>query len=197
MPEGSRNLSLVAANRRPENGSFLPASFAQERLWFLHQLKPNAAYNIPLAFRIKGRLNRDFLEQCLNQIIERHETLRTHFEAVEGHLVQIVAPFVPFKIPFTDLRSLPRQQREERAIQSCVEDARRPFDLKEGSIFRVRLFQLETNDYVLLVNIHHIASDGWSMSVFFHELNALYTACVEGKPAKLPELPIQYADFSA
>lgn len=182
--------------RRAKRGEPLPVSFEQERLWFLYQLEPNATYNIPFGFRIKGRLSQAVFERCLNQIIQRHETLRTRFETVEDRPVQIIEPFIPLKIPLVELSFLPQPQREAQAMHLCMEEARSTFDLRQGDILKVKLFRLETDDHLLFLNMHHIASDGWSVSVFFHEMNALYNAFIEGKPSPLPELPIQYADFA-
>jgi amino acid adenylation domain-containing protein len=179
-----------------KRGCPLPVSFEQERLWFLYQLEPNATYNIPLGFRIKGQLNQEVLERCLDQIIQRHETLRTRFETVEDRPVQVIEPFISLKIPLVDLCSLPQPQREAQAMHLCTEEARSTFDLNRGDILKVKLFRLEIDDHFLFLNMHHIASDGWSVSVFFNEMNALYRAFIEGKPSPLPELPVQYADFA-
>jgi amino acid adenylation domain-containing protein len=172
------------------------ASYAQERLWFLYQLEPSAAYNIPFGVRLRGELNVPVLERCLNEIIQRHEALRTRFEAVDWQPVQVIEPARPLKILLTDLSALPPSQRETEAMKLCREEARRLFDFEEGIMMRALSFRLEARENILLLNIHHIASDGWSMGVLFAELKALYGAFVEGKPSPLAELPVQYADFA-
>lgn len=186
---------VFSSERSPQKNN--PLSFAQERLWILCQLEPNAAYNIPLAFRIHGQLNQEILEQCLNEIIRRHEALRTRFDIVQGRAVQIIDPFAPLKIQLEDLTFFDPLERQARAMNICREDARLLFDLKEGSAMRVKLFRLDTKDHILSLNIHHVASDGWSMGVFISELSSLYVAFSQGRPSPLPELPVRYADFAA
>ena len=175
----------------------LPLSFAQQRLWFLDQLEPgNPAYNIPAAMRLRGALNVAALEQGLNEVVQRHEVLRTTFSLVEGQPVQVIAPTLTLTLPVVDLRNLPGTQREAEALWLATEEARRPFDLARGPLLRATLLRLDEEDHVLLLTMHHIVSDGWSMGIVFRELSALYEAFSKGKPSPLPELPIQYADFA-
>jgi amino acid adenylation domain-containing protein len=182
---------------RRENLDKYPLSFAQQRLWFLDQLEPDSVvYNIPTAFRLTGLLDVAALEKSLNNIVQRHEALRTIFSVVEGQPVQIIAPTLTLPLPVIDLRNLPEAERDAEAQRLAIEEARRPFDLGRGSLLRATLLRLEDEEHVLLLTMHHIVSDGWSMGVFFQELSALYKALSTGKPASLPELPIQYVDFA-
>ena len=172
-------------------------SFAQERLWFLDQLEPDSAvYNIPMGLRFAGALNVPVLQRCLNEVLRRHEPLRTSFKAVEGQPVQVIQPEASLEMPLVDLRGLPKPEREAKAKRLCVEEAQRPFDLTQDLLLRARLFRLGEADHILFLNMHHIASDGWSVGLLVRELSALYEAFVEGKPSPLPELPVQYADFA-
>jgi amino acid adenylation domain-containing protein len=174
-----------------------PLSFNQERLWFLNQLEPDtAAFNLPNWLRIEGGLDLSVLRRCVNEILRRHEVLRTRFEAVDGRPVQILEPFTPLEIPLVDLSSLPAQQRETDALRLCMDEARRPFDLARESMLRAKLFRLEKAEHIFFFNRHHIASDGWSRGVFMRELETLYQAFKKGQPSPLVELPFQYADFA-
>ncbi|HEV7514943.1 MAG TPA: amino acid adenylation domain-containing protein, partial [Thermoanaerobaculia bacterium] len=176
----------------------LPLSFAQERLWFLEQLDPgSAAYNLPAAVRFTGRLAVPALTGALAGVVARHEVLRTRFITVEGRPVQAVNPVRDWPLPAVDLAALPAVAREGEARRLARADARRPFDLERGPLFRAALLRLrrqEPEEHVLLLGFHHIVTDGWSMGVFVRELGALYS--VEGCPAPLPPLPVQYADFA-
>ncbi len=178
--------------------SNLPLSFPQERLWFLDQLAPgNSAYNIPMAFRIMGSLNVPALEQSLNQVVRRHEALRTTFAIVDGQPIQVIAPEkMTLKISVVDLGELPEIQRETQALQLATEEAQRSFDLSQGPLLRAALFSLCEDEHVLLLGVHHIVFDGWSAGVLFQELSVCYEAFLTGKPLQLPELHIHYADFA-
>jgi len=174
-----------------------PLSFAQQRLWFLDQFGPGSSvYNIPNAVRLMGLLDVTALEKSLNEIVQRHEALRTTFSAVQGEPVQIIAPTLPLKLPLTDLRELPANDREAKLRRLAAREARLPFDLARGPLLRAALLCLGEKDYVLLLTIHHIVSDGWSMGILFRELSTFYKAFCTGKPFQLPEPPIQYADFA-
>jgi len=175
----------------------LPLSFAQQRLWFLDQLAPgNLFYNIPMAVRLKGRLDVAALERSLNEIVRRHEPLRTTFETVRGKPVQVIAPELILPLPVVDLTDLPEAEREVEAQRRAQEEVRQPFDLAEGPLLRAQLLKLDEEDHVALLTMHHIVSDGWSMGVLVREIAALYGAFSAGKPSPLPDLPIQYADFA-
>src|SRR6185369_4592101 len=173
--------------------SYAPLSFAQQRLWFLHQLEPDSiAYNMPTALRLKGRLNTDALEWGINEIIRRHEILRTTFRLIDNQPVQIIAEQLTLKMPVIDL-----QQAEEREVlRLATEEARRPFDLETGPLVRARLLRLNADEWVLMFTMHHIIADGWSMGVLVNEVAALYKSYIEDQPSPLAELPVQYADFS-
>jgi amino acid adenylation domain-containing protein len=185
-----------AIQRRPRP-SLIPLSFAQQRLWFLDQLEPSSLlYLLPTAFRLAGPLNVEAVEQSLNEIVRRHEALRTTFSAVDGQPVQVIAPSQTVSLPMVDLRPLPEAERQAEADRLAQEDAQRRFDLGRGPLLRTSLLCLDDREHVLLLNMHHIVSDGWSMGLFFHELSTLYEAFSSGRPSPLPDLPIQYASFS-
>src|SRR4028119_73005 len=175
----------------------LPLSFAQQRLWFLNQLEPNScAYNMPAAYRLTGQLNITALEQSLNEIIRRHEVLRMTFPAVDGQPSQAITPSITLTLPLTDLGEHPETEREVIAQQIATQEAQQPFNLAQEPLFRAKLLHLAEAEHMLLLNMHHIISDGWSFDVFFRELAAFYTAFSSDKPSSLPELSIQYADFT-
>jgi amino acid adenylation domain-containing protein len=193
-------LSNSPNQERVEEDVFIfPASFAQQRLWFIEQLLPeNSLYIIPLVFRLTGSLQKPQLQQSIHALIRRHETLRTTFELVDGQLMQAVAPSVVEGAPLqlTDLRVVSASTREDTALEQIREEIQRPFHLNKGPLFRVQLWQLHDTEHLLLMALHHIIFDEWSSGVLIRELGELYAALVEGKPAALPELPIQYADFA-
>jgi len=175
----------------------LPLSFAQQRLWFLDQLEPGSPfYNIPTAVRLTGPLDVAALERTLNEIVRRHEALRTTFETVDGRARQVIAPELTVPLPVTDLTDLPETEREAEALQLATQEAQRPFDLARGPLLRARLLRLGREDHVALLTMHHIVSDGWSMGILIQEIAALYEAFSSGRPSPLQELPIQYADFA-
>jgi amino acid adenylation domain-containing protein len=175
----------------------LPLSFAQQRLWFLDQLEPGSPfYNIPTAVRLSGKLDHAALERAFNEIIRRHETLRTTFQVTDGRPLQVVVPALTIELPVVDLVAVPGPQRAGMVQQLAGEEARRQFNLNRGPLLRAALLQLSDVEHVALVTMHHIISDGWSMSVLVRELLALYESLLAGKPSPLPELPIQYADFA-
>jgi amino acid adenylation domain-containing protein len=175
----------------------IPLSFAQQRLWFLDQLAPgNLFYNIPTAVRLEGSLDVEALARSLNEIVRRHEVLRTTFRTRDGEPVQVIAQELEPSLSVEDLTHLPEEEREAEARRRVQEEARQPFDLTEGPLLRARLLQLGDREHIAAVTTHHIVSDGWSMSVFVGELAALYEAFASGRASLLPELPIQYADFA-
>lgn len=176
----------------------LPLSLAQQQLWFLQQLQPGSpVYNLPVAARLHGPLDVTALEDSFNTVIQRHEALRTTFTAVFGQPMQAIAPTLRLTLPVIDLRSLPEQRRQAEVQQLAAAAAQYPFDLEQGPLLRACLLQLAESEFVLLLTMHHIISDGWSLGVLVRELGALYTAYyASGQPSPLPELPIQYADFA-
>ncbi|MEH2040965.1 amino acid adenylation domain-containing protein [Nostoc sp.] len=171
----------------------LPLSFAQQRMWFLYQLESQSPfYNEGLQLRVAGVLNIEALQQSINEIIRRHEILRTTFPAVDGKPLQIISPSLTINIPVLDLQSL----EESEAQQIVTKEARQPFDLINGPLLRVTLLRLGPEFHVLVLIMHHIITDGWSMGIFIQELSSLYRAFTLSSPLLLPELPIQYADFA-
>ncbi|NHC34670.1 non-ribosomal peptide synthetase [Scytonema millei] len=174
-----------------------PASFAQQRLWFLHALAPgNPFYNISAAIRLHGHLNITALEQTFNEIVRRHEALRTRFEMSDGQLHQVVVDSVSVPLAIVDLRTLPASDREAAARQQAIAQSQRPFNLSADLLLRLTIFQLDASEYILLLNLHHIIADGWSIGVLVQELGTLYTAFSSNKSSPLADLPIQYADFA-
>ena len=175
----------------------LPLSFAQQRLWFLDQLAPdNATYNIPTALKINGDFNLHVFEKTLNFLVERHETLRTTFTNKNGTPLQIIKEHLELKPPLIDLSHLPEKEREQEALRLATEDAMEPFDLEVGPLFRVKVLKLADDQHVVLFNMHHIISDGWSVSVLIREFAQVYESFLKETIPQLPELPIQYADFA-
>ncbi|HEY0014798.1 MAG TPA: amino acid adenylation domain-containing protein, partial [Longimicrobium sp.] len=180
-----------------ERTEALPLSFAQERLWFIGRLEPRSAvYNIPVAWRLGGALDEAALEHALGEIVRRHEALRTVFVEVDGSPVQVIARFGGFALPVEDLSGLSEGDREAAVRRRAGEEARRAFDLSAGPLFRAALLRLGAEEHMLLLSMHHIVSDGWSMEVLYRELSALYGAYREGRTSPLPELPVQYADYA-
>jgi amino acid adenylation domain-containing protein len=176
----------------------VPLSFAQQRLWFLHQLDPaSPLYNMPMAVLLSGPIDVKALGQAISAIVERHEVLRTRFEAVDGSPVQVVNDDALMEMHVSDQCQLSDDRRDAEVRRLLNEEARKPFDFTSGLLLRATLLRLDEAEHVLLVVMHHIASDGWSWGVFFHELVGLYDDFCAGKSASLPELPIQYADFAA
>jgi len=176
----------------------MPLSFAQQRLWVLDQMDPrNPLYNVPRALRMKGPLNENALKQSLNEILRRHESQRTTFGIHEAQPVQIIAESMTIAMKVSDLTHLPASELESAARAIAQEDALTPFDLASGPLIRAQLIRLAPDDHVFLLTAHHIISDAWSASIFLGELSVLYEAFLQGKPSPLPDLTIQYGDYSA
>ena len=191
------DVSRAVIMPRPRGLKHLPLSFAQQRLWFLQQLRPDSPfYNIPDATYFDGPLDIVAVERGFGEIVRRHEALRTTFQTVYGEPVQVIAPPQPVRLEVVDLTALPPGERESEARRLTDEEARTPFDLARGPLLRLRLLRLEESKHILLVTMHHIISDGWSMNVLARELSALYAAFSEGKSSPLAELPVQYADYA-
>ncbi|MDQ1524083.1 MAG: hypothetical protein QOE47_2007, partial [Pyrinomonadaceae bacterium] len=187
MPE------LVRADRSEP----LPLSFAQQRLWFIDQLEPgNSAYNVPFAVRLRGNLNVAALTDSLNEIVRRHEVLRTSFPTVDGAPVQLIHEAQPVPVPVENLEHLSPAEREQAARELTTAEASKPFDLAAGSLLRALLVRLSEQEHVLVVVLHHIISDGWSTGVLVREFSELYEAYQTGQSSPLAELPIQYADYA-
>ncbi|MEH2195513.1 MAG: amino acid adenylation domain-containing protein [Nostoc sp.] len=217
-------ITPVRRGNQTESQTF-PLSFAQQRLWVLAQLEPDSPfYNMFKAVRLNGALDIEVLERSLNEIIRRHEVLRTNFSAVEGTPVQVIAPHATMKLSVVDLQGLSGQEQSEQLQCLATQDQLQPFDLSRGLLLRVTLVrlnnepqrhgehrerekdsqiwltqqgvQLNSESYALLLTMHHIIGDGWSMGVFIKELSSLYRGFLVGEVSPLPELPIQYADFT-
>ncbi|HEV2801336.1 MAG TPA: amino acid adenylation domain-containing protein [Pyrinomonadaceae bacterium] len=179
------------------DGGELPLSFAQQRLWFVHQLEPaNASYNCASAVRLTGNLNVEVLERSLSEIVRRHETLRTTFVAPEGKPLQVVSPARPVNLPFIDFSRWLAEEREAEARRLLKREAQRHFDLAAGPLLRVMLVRLGADEHLLLLVMHHIISDAWSLGILVREVAALYEAYAAGNASPLAELTVQYADFA-
>jgi len=179
---------------RPDN---LPPSFAQQRLWFLHQLEPASDfYNVPIALRIRGPLNVNVLSDSCNEIVRRHEVLRTTFPIRDGVPVQQISEPQHLALAVTNFDHLPAEQAEAAALELISKEAQRPFDLSCGPLLRISLARLGNDHHVLLWNMHHIIVDGWSFGIIVRELAVLYEAFLAGSSSPLSSLPIQYADYA-
>jgi len=205
FPTVSGLAAQVEGLRRPRDGGAAPdlvrlprgrdleLSFAQQRMWLLDRIEPvSSAYHMAWAVEIKGPLRLDALSGALEAVVARHEPLRTAFVSVDGHPYQRVLPSVDVRVPMTDLAG-----DRDTMSRLMAEEVQRPFDLAEGPPFRASTYRLAPDEVVLLWVVHHIAFDGWSMGVFFHELGSAYDALARGEPVDLPELPVQYADFAS
>lgn len=197
------------------NGVYMPLSYSQQRMWFLDQFEPASPfYNIPTAVRMSGQVDVQILTDCLNEIIRRHEALRTTFTRIDGQPVQVIQPALVLSIPVIDLISSTKQTGESRinidsapdnqgespnfseALRLANQEARKPFDLASGPLVRVTLIRLSEKEHLFLLTMHHIISDGWSMGIFIQELTSLYGSYSTGKLSPLADLKVQYADFS-
>lgn len=191
---GGRQARIPA--RSPREPAVL--SFAEQRLWFFDQLQPqHPFYNMPMAARLLGPFDESVFERSLQELVRRHETLRTAFPAVDGRPLRKIAPTAEVGLGRVDLRGLPAQDRERELARRLRREAREPFHLADGPLFRCKLYRLGAEERVVLLAMHHIISDGWSMAVMLRELAVLYDAFRRGRPSPLPPLPIQYADFAA
>ncbi|HEU0079474.1 MAG TPA: condensation domain-containing protein, partial [Longimicrobiaceae bacterium] len=195
--EGAGPGERTSIPRRSDAGS-APLSFAQQRLWFLHQMESDpASYNLPLGLRLEGELAPAALRRSVEEVVARHEVLRTRFVEEGGEPVQRIDPPGPFALPVVDLGSLPAQAREERLRRALAAEARTPFDLERAPLLRGVVVRLSEREHALLMTMHHIVSDGWSVAVLTRELKAHYEARTGGAAAGLPPLPVQYGDFAA
>ena len=184
---------LTPAARAP----YLPLSFAQQRLWFLDRLQPgDSLYNMTTAVRLRGALDCAALERAFNEIVRRHEVLRSTFRLIDGEPMQVIVPECRLELPVCDLRALADDQREPEVARLVREESERPFDLALGPLLRINLLRTAAHTHVLLVNMHHIVADAWSLTVMFVELRQLYEAYHAGRSPQLPEHALQYADFA-
>src|SRR4051794_25206473 len=175
----------------------LPLSWSQQRLWFIDQLQgAGQAYHIAAAVRLHGVLKVSALQAALDTMLERHEALRTVFASVEGSAIQVIQPPSQFSLQQIDLSDLEAQEREAQITEQATQEAQAPFDLSTGPLIRARLLRVSSDEHVMLMTMHHIVSDGWSMGIFIREVAQLYAAYCEGRSNPLPPLPIQYADYA-
>ncbi|NEP26961.1 amino acid adenylation domain-containing protein, partial [Moorena sp. SIO3I6] len=193
----SQRIETAAIQPREENENHPPLSFAQQRLWFIEKMALSSnAYNMPLTLHLVGKLDYVALQKSLNQIIARHETLRTTFSEINGTPVQIIQPSFELELPKKDLSGLTPSEATTKLQQLLQQENEQRFNLDLDPPIRAQLFQLGTTEHILQITLHHIASDGWSLKVLPKELSAIYTATLEDQPSPLPSLPIQYADFA-
>jgi amino acid adenylation domain-containing protein len=177
--------------------NYFPLSFSQQRMWFVDQLRGGSPfYNVSAALRLNGPLNVSALERCFNEIVRRHEALRTVFRAVDGEPKQVIMPEVHLSLPVMDLMGLSHSEQDARLSRLAEEEAQRPFDLSRGPLLRLNLLRFNEDEHGLLIVMHHIVSDGWSKGIFIRETATLYKAFLAEEPSPLPELDIQYADFA-
>ena len=192
-----KNVAMVAPISRSMSEGPAPLSFSQERLWFLDQLEPGtAAYNIPRGFRLIGPLDSGALVRALGEITRRHDMLRTIIDDVNGEPMAITRPPKTFDLPIEDLRGLSKVDRDEVEARWITDEATRPFDLRADLMLRGRLLRSDESNHTLLLTIHHIAADGWSLEILWRELSEIYHSEVSSKPSNLASLPIRYADYA-
>lgn len=202
----AEQIQILLSNEKPvqrppilpvQRTTEIPLSFAQARLWFLDQLQPESGfYNIPNILRLNGQLNISALENSINEIILRHEALRTNFTTQNGKPVQIIQANIKLKLPIIDLEPLSKEAREIEAKRLVTQWANQPFNLQREPLLRSSLLKLGEQDYIFVLVFHHIIADGWSIEVLERELSTIYTALCNNQTPVLPELPIQYADFA-
>lgn len=194
LDRAEKTVHPLECRQRPEH---LPLSFAQQRLWFIDQLqKSSTEYNLPMAFRLRGKLDAKILERAVAAIVERHEALRTRFVKADGEPVQVIEPNLAVPLRLEDVTGLSDDAKRQHIGIALRDELETPFDLTRGPLLRMKLFRVGENDHVFLYTFHHIIFDGWSQGVFHSELMALYEALREGRSAALPLLPVQYADFA-
>ena len=180
-----------------EKGDGTPLSFAQQRLWFLDRLEPNSSfYNMPHAVRLKGELKIELLQQALNAIVAQHEVIRTNYKSENGSSIQVIAASQSVELPIIDLQQYDSTQQQSQVQKLLQQESQKPFDLASDLMLRSCLLQLAPSEHILLVVMHHIASDGWSMGILWSQLTQIYQAFNDGKPNPLQTLPIQYADYA-
>ncbi|HWG99513.1 MAG TPA: amino acid adenylation domain-containing protein [Pilimelia sp.] len=195
---GAGRSDRAAGIPRRAPGERPPLSFAQRRLWFLDQMVPDSpAYNVLMSFRLRGPLRHDVLERSVAEIVRRHESLRTTLPSLDGEPWQRVAAHLDVPVPLVDLTGEPDAGRTAALDRLVAAEGRHTFDLAAGPLIRVTMYRLAPELHVVLLNAHHVVVDGWSLGLFWHELLTLYDAFAAGRPAPLPELPIQYADYAA
>ncbi|MBH8561813.1 condensation protein [Nostoc sp. CENA67] len=190
-------LSKTQIKPQSRESNTFPLSFAQQRLWFLDQLEPgNPAFNICQFMQLTGLLNVVALEKSFQEVVKRHEILRTTFTIIDGQPFQVINPTAVFQLKLLNLQKLSLDEREVEVLRLANEEAQQPFNLAKDCLVRVTLLQLSQTEHALFLSMHHIVSDGWSIGILIQEITTLYKAFSQGYPSPLPELPIQYADFA-
>jgi len=183
--------------RRQTKSGVTPLSFGQQRMWFLQQLDPECpVYNTYRIWRVRGALNVAALRNAFETIVTRHEVLRGIIRVIDGKACQVISDDWAFQFPCIDLRESTSEDPETAAREISRQEAKMPFDLSHGPLFRAKLLRLDDEDHVLLISVHHIITDGWSFGVLYRELGALYQTFVAGGSSPLPDLPIQYGDYA-
>ncbi len=191
------NQTESVANTGEQEVFVFPASFAQQRLWLIHQLEPDdPSYNVPTVLQLEGQLNVQALQQALDEVVRRHEVLRTTFEIVNGEPAQIIHPELRIPIDVIDLHDIAATERWSEAMRRVTKEAWRPFNLEEGPLLRGLLVRLDDDDHLSILTMHHIISDAWSRNVLVEEISTLYDAYLNDRPSPLAKLAIQYADFA-
>ncbi|MCT7950209.1 amino acid adenylation domain-containing protein [Ancylothrix sp. C2] len=191
-------ISKIPKLSRENPNKYYPLSFAQQRLWFLEQIEPgNSVYNETISLRIKGELNITALEYSINEIISRHEILRTTFVSLKGEAFQVISNDEKLALSVTKISGLSPSEKEKKCDKLRSQLVKQTFDLTKWPLMRANLFQFEENEFVLFLVLHHLITDGWSSDRFIREMAAIYEAYLADQPASLPELPIQYADFAS
>ncbi|MEL6163173.1 MAG: condensation domain-containing protein, partial [Cyanobacteria bacterium J06628_3] len=196
-PEQKRQLLAKLLQEKANKPQNFPLSFAQKRLWFLDKLQPeSSAYNIPAALRLNGSLNIIALQKSLNQIIQRHEVLRSSFTVIKDEPIQQVFPKLQLNLPLIDLQALPTPQQEQQVKQLIKQISTKPFDLSKIPLFRAKLIKLNAEENVLLFTMHHIISDYFSMRLLIREITIIYQFLIKGETPQLPKLTVQYGDYT-
>ncbi|MEP7338239.1 MAG: amino acid adenylation domain-containing protein [Acidobacteriota bacterium] len=197
MKEKSLGGWLLPLARQHRDGNMAPASFSQRRMWFLNKLLPtDPTFNMPGAYQFKGKFDLDAFSRSVDEIVRRQEILRTTFVSVNDEPMQLIAEPHHVEVPLIDFSSLPPTERDAEAQRITEEEAVRCFDLEAGPLLRIVLLRLSKSEHIVLLTMHHIISDGWSMGVMMNEVSATYNAYLHGEAHSLPELPIQYADYA-
>ena len=188
---------MTAASHEAGQVYVFHTSCAQRSLWFLDQLAPGSSlYNLHIGTRLRTTIDVSALERSINEIVRRHESLRTAFKVIDGEPMQVVAPRLQLRLPVTDLRHLPEAEREEEALRIANDQAQTQFDISKWPLLRASLLVLADEDNIFLLTMHHIVCDFWSLELFQEELSIFYEAFCSGRLSPLPELPIQYGDFA-
>jgi amino acid adenylation domain-containing protein len=197
LNKGDADLQKSSRISPRQSSDPVPLSFAQQRLWFLNQMEPDSPFNISIALKLNGSLNVDALAQTLSAIVDRHPVLRTTFASIDGNVVQVVAPPPAVAVSTIDLSDLAPDRRQVDVDRILSAEPQRPFDLAADLMLRATLIRLHESEHILLLVMHHVAADGWSVGILLRELGRFYQGFAVGSPAQLPELSIQYADFAA